>query len=145
MRGLRNEHSRFDSLTDTERCLKLLKTPNSFTDKQVKRGEAVVEGSPTSAASSSHSSTSNGVAAQKATAEASMMAKALASLTSGGVTAAVSTPSGTSAINKPAILSAIVRNASGRHFLLLLLHLLRLRHLLEPTPQTATTSLDTKH
>merc|ERR1712136_119254 len=43
-----------------------------------------------------------------------MMAKALASLTSGGVSAAVSTPSGTSAINKPAILSAIVRNASAR-------------------------------
>jgi len=42
------------------------------------------------------------------------MHKALASLTSGGVTAAVSTPSGTSAINKPAILSAIVRNASDQ-------------------------------
>lgn len=92
-------------------------------EPEVKRGEAVVEGSPTSAAtttttssssSSSFSSTSNGVAAQKTGAESSAMAKALAQLTSGGVTAAGSASSGTSAINKPAIVSAILRNASAR-------------------------------
>ena len=76
--------------------------------EQVKRGETIVDVANGAAASSSAAAVP---AAQKGVAEASMMAKALASLTAG----AAPPPTGaSSAINKPAILSAIVRNASGR-------------------------------
>ena len=50
--------------------------------------------------------------AQKANAEVAMLAKAVSSLTGGG--GAGSAAGSTSGINKPAILSAIIRNASGQ-------------------------------